>query len=95
MSEFNKRINQIKDERNLSVQKMAKMIGIPATTMSTYLKDREPKFDTLIKISEVFEVSPLWLIGHSENRTGQSKAHEQQKKKKYRVTFEISVEEIE
>lgn len=95
MSEFNKRMNQIKEERNLSVPKMAEMVGIPATTMATYLNNREPKFDKLVRISDVFEVSPLWLIGHSENRTGQSENHEQQKKKKYRITFEISVEEIE
>lgn len=95
MNEFNKRMNQIKDERNLSVQKMAKMIGIPATTMSTYLNNREPKFETLVKISDVFEVSLLWLIGQTENRTEQPENHEQQKKKKYHITFEISVEEIE
>ena len=95
MSEFNKRINQIKDERNLSVHKMAEMIDIPVTTMWHYLKDREPKFDTLIKISNLFEVSLLWLIGQTENRTEQHENCRQEKKKKYRVTFEISVEEIE
>ena len=95
MSEFNKRMRQLRDERRLSVKKISDMIGVPPTTMATYLKDREPKFDTLIKISNLFEVSPLWLIGQTENRTEQPENHEQQKKKKYRVTFEISVEEIE
>ncbi len=95
MSEFNKRMNQIKEERNLSVPKMAEMVGIPATTMATYLNNREPKIEILVKMSEVFEVNLMWLIGQSEDRElGQSKAHEQREKKKYRVTFEISVEEI-
>lgn len=46
---FNKRMRQLSDERNLPVAKMARMVGIPTTTMATYLKNREPKFEILVK----------------------------------------------
>lgn len=68
MSLFNERLRQLRDESKLTSAKLAKDLGIAASTLSLYMKDREPNFDTLIKIASYFHVTTDWLIGNSEFR---------------------------
>lgn len=68
MSEFHKRLRILKEENKLSAAELAKIIGVSPSTLSFYLKDREPSYDNLIKIASYFSVSVDWLIGYSEFR---------------------------
>ena len=69
MSLFNERLRQLRDESKLTSAKLAEKLGIAASTLSLYMKDREPNYDTLIKIASYFHVTTDWLIGNSEFRT--------------------------
>lgn len=63
MGIFNDRMNYIKEVKNLTAKEMANRIKIPLSTMTYYFKDREPKYDVLIRIAKEFNVSVNWLIG--------------------------------
>ena len=59
------RLNEIIRERNLSQLKLAKMTGIPKTTMSDYFLGKfEPKSNNLMTIASVLNVEPRWLMGY-------------------------------
>ena len=47
MSEFSDRFRKLKDESELSSKELAQELGIAPSTLSYYLKDREPNYDTL------------------------------------------------
>ena len=63
MSVFNERMRYIKDKLGINALEMSKRVGIPNSTFSYYLKNREPGYDVLIKIAKEFNVSVNWLIG--------------------------------
>ena len=67
---FNERLNMLKNENHLSVTEMAKKLEnkVSPTGLNNYLRDREPRYDLLIKISQVFDVSVEWLLGISDVR---------------------------
>ena len=67
MSVFNERLNYLKKSLGINATEMAKRIGIPNSTLAYYLKDREPRYDVLIKIAKEFNVSVNWLIGFYDN----------------------------
>ena len=69
MSKFNERLNLLKEEENLSAIDMAKKIGISPSTLAYYFKDREPKYDVLMKIASEFNVTTDWLTGYSDVRS--------------------------
>ena len=64
MSEFSNRFRQLKDESELSSKELAQKLGIAPSTLSYYLKDREPNYDMLIKIADYFDVTIDWLVGN-------------------------------
>lgn len=63
MNRFNERFRELKEDANLTAKELAEKLEIPASTLSYYLKDREPNYDMLIKISTIFDVSIDWLLG--------------------------------
>ncbi len=70
MNKFNERLNQLVKESHLSKKDFAERIGVPCSTFHTYLIDREPNYDTLIKIAIKCHTTPNWLVGFSEERDG-------------------------
>ena len=54
MSKFNERFRKLKDESELSSKELAQELGVAPSTLSYYLKDREPNYDILIKIADYF-----------------------------------------
>ena len=63
------RIEELRNEKNLTMRAAAKGIGIPYTTYVGYEKgDREPNSEMLIKIASYFSVSVDYLICRSNDR---------------------------
>lgn len=70
MSKFCERFRQLKDEKNgLTLRELSNELDISVPNLSYYMKDREPNYDTLIKIADYFDVSVDWLIGRTDART--------------------------
>lgn len=69
----NHNLNTLKHEYNLRVSDMAEIAGIPVSTMSNYLKAREPSYDVLIAFSRHFNVTLDWLLGESDFRNADEK----------------------
>lgn len=64
---FANRLKQIRVERNLSLEAMAKITEIPAQTLNRYeLGQRTPQITVVSKIADALHISPLWLMGRDE-----------------------------
>ncbi|PFE50772.1 transcriptional regulator [Bacillus cereus] len=66
---FGTRLNTLRKERKLRQEDMAKQLGIARTTYAMYEQgNREPDYNTLIKLATFFEVSIDYLLGTTELR---------------------------
>lgn len=65
------RIQELRKEAGLTQAQLASKIGVNAVTLSRYeTGDRNPKFDKLKKLSEIFLVSIDYITGKSNSRLG-------------------------
>lgn len=69
MNKFNERFRMLKEESELSSKELSQELGIAPSTLSYYLKDREPNYDMLIKIADYFNVTTDWLVGRTDARS--------------------------
>lgn len=66
---FKSRLLMLKRERHWSYPDMAKLSGLPLSTIKAYVfKDREPGIYSLAKMCRGFGVTADWLIGLKEER---------------------------
>ncbi|HFK1716344.1 helix-turn-helix domain-containing protein [Bacillus cereus] len=66
---FGARLHSLRKERKLRQEDMAKQLGIARTTYAMYEQgNREPDYNTLIKLATFFEVSIDYLLGTTEIR---------------------------
>lgn len=66
---FGTRLHTLRKERKLRQEDMAKQLGIARTTYAMYEQgNREPDYNTLIKLATFFEVSIDYLLGKTEIR---------------------------
>ncbi|MED3025257.1 MULTISPECIES: helix-turn-helix domain-containing protein [Bacillus cereus group] len=66
---FGTRLHTLRKERKLRQEDMAKQLGIARTTYAMYEQgNREPDYNTLIKLANFFEVSIDYLLGTTEMR---------------------------
>lgn len=66
---FSTRLENLLEERNLKQRQLATQLHIAPSTLNGYLRqDREPDFDTLIRLADFFEVSIDYLLGVTETR---------------------------
>ncbi|ANV74332.1 transcriptional regulator (plasmid) [Bacillus thuringiensis] len=66
---FGTRLHTLRKERKLRQEDMAKQLGIARTTYAMYEQgNREPDYNTLIKLATFFEVSIDYLLGTTETR---------------------------
>ncbi len=64
MNRFSQRLTELRKEKNLSQDKLAKQLNIKQQTVSSWEKgEREPDFDMLITLAKVFNVSTDYLLG--------------------------------
>jgi len=63
---FGEKILFLRKKKNISQKALAHMLGISASNLTNYEKDRyEPGFKTLIKMAEIFEVTTDFLLKDS------------------------------
>ncbi len=68
MMNFGDRLQELRNKTNLRQEDVAKKIGVGRTTYAMYEQGkREPDYETLLKIAELFGVSTDYLL------TGQEK----------------------
>jgi len=66
---FGTRLHTLRKERKLRQEDMANQLGIARTTYAMYEQgNREPDYNTLIKLATFFEVSIDYLLGTTEIR---------------------------
>ncbi len=64
---FGERLNQVRKERGKTAQNMADMLGIGLRSYRAYeSNNREPYFETLIKIADFLDVSTDFLLCRDE-----------------------------
>ena len=67
---FEDRLSKLREEMNLNKKEVAKALNMPYTTYLNYENnEREPNSETLIQISQFFNVSIDYLLGISEVKT--------------------------
>lgn len=61
---MNIRLREIRIERGISQEEIAKAIGVSRSTYTNYeLGNREPSLTILVKICDFFDVSADYLLG--------------------------------
>lgn len=69
MSKFSERFRQLKEEKQgMTLKELSAQLDISVPNLSYYMKGREPNYDTLIKISDYFNVTVDWLVGRTDAR---------------------------
>lgn len=63
-TDFHRKLRLLQEQHNLSCVEFAEKIGVTPSTLSFYRKDREPSYDVLLKICDVFHTTPNWLLGY-------------------------------
>lgn len=64
---FYERIKQLREQKGWTQNKMASILGISKSTYVKYERgEREPRYGTLVALSELFQVSIDYLLGKSE-----------------------------
>ncbi|MCI8700326.1 MAG: helix-turn-helix transcriptional regulator [Clostridia bacterium] len=67
---FPQRFSQLLKDSNMTYDEVASALNLKSKgTISKYANGKNKKVDlaTVIKISELFNVSPVWLIGLTDN----------------------------
>ncbi len=64
MTEFGKRLKQLRKQSGLTQKQLAKKLWVTKATISNYeLYERSPSPEILIHLSEIFHVSTDYLLG--------------------------------
>ncbi len=67
MEIFAKRLKELRREKKLSQNQVAKILGITQQSYARYeLETSEPSFEMLVQISNAFEVSCDFLLGKTD-----------------------------
>lgn len=64
MSKFSENIKSLRKQRHITQVQLAEKIGVSRSTISMYeMGEREPDFETLEALADVFNVDMAYLIG--------------------------------
>lgn len=67
---FSENLKKIRERKGLLAKELAALLGIPYTSYTAYENQgREAKYDTLVRIAEILDVSVDELLGKEEERT--------------------------
>ena len=73
---FAERLKQLRRQRNISQQMLSIQLGVNQTTISCWeIANREPSYEMLARIADLFGVSADYLIGRCESPLGMSPSH--------------------
>lgn len=66
---FKERLKNLRIENSIKQETLAKVLNITTSTVSMYENGtREPSLETLVKISEFFNVTTDYLLGKTDNK---------------------------
>lgn len=70
MEIFAQRLRELREEKQITQKSLAEILGLSSrSTIANYEQnDREPDYETLIKIAKYFEVSIDYLLGQTDKR---------------------------
>lgn len=67
MKVFGERLKELRNEKKLSQKELAGLLNVSGNTVHSWERDKqEPSMSTLLKISEIFEVTLDYLYGKSD-----------------------------
>lgn len=76
------RIKELRKNNNLTLKQLGSMVGLATNTISQYeTGDRNPKLETWIKMSEIFDVPVSYLQGVSNDCQQQFMTDAEQQKR--------------
>lgn len=84
------RIKELRKNNNLTLKQLGSMVGLATNTISQYeTGDRNPKLETWIKMSEIFDVPVSYLQGVSNDCQQQfmTDAEQQKRLDKLKIKF--------
>lgn len=65
---FGKRLKGLRNKRGMTQQKLSEFLDVGRATVAGYeTKGKEPSFDILLKLSNIFNVSTDYLLGNVDN----------------------------
>ena len=65
---FGRRLKQLRQDKNLRQDQLASLIGLNKTAIHYYETDqRQPPYDTLIRLATIFNVTTDFLLGCERN----------------------------
>lgn len=69
-STFSSRLKELRKNKNLRQEQVARVIGVNKSAISSYENDlRQPSFDTLVRLANLFCVDTDYLLGQTNSRT--------------------------
>lgn len=78
MTPLGQRIKLLREEKNITQEKLAKCVGISRGSLSMIeISKREPDNETLIKLADHFDTSIDYLLGRTNQRYSQEKLYDQ------------------
>ena len=67
---FASRLRQLRIDKNLRQEQVAKLIGVNKSAISTYENNtRQPSFDILVRLATLYRVSTDYLLGMTNIRS--------------------------
>ena len=67
---FASRLKQLRLNKNLRQEQVAKLIGVNKSAISTYENNtRQPSFEILVRLATLYRVSTDYLLGRTDSRS--------------------------
>ena len=67
MNEFGRRLNFLRERKELSLSQLAEAIGTTKSALSRYENGlMDPKLNTMVKLAEYFNVTLDWIAGNGD-----------------------------
>lgn len=67
---FSSRLKQLRKSKNLRQEQVARLIGVNKSAISSYENNlRQPSFDILVRLADLYRVSTDYLLGQTNIRS--------------------------
>lgn len=70
IAKFSTRLRELRLNKGLRQEQVAKLIGVNKNAISTYENDtRQPSFEILVRLANLYRVSTDYLLGQTSSRS--------------------------
>ena len=70
ISTFSSRLKVLRQNKNLRQEQVAKLVGVNKSAISSYENNlRQPSYDILVRLANLYRVSTDYLLGQTNSRT--------------------------